>query len=144
MIPQVPLYLTLDRCLSRLPMVSLGDDFCTRFCTQPLAWFNSGYSSCAKRFRQCCSTPRPTCSWTETCLLLTPNASVRGSPDPARRPVSSLTIASSLLASKAPVTQERSSSPKSYDLPVANVIAVCVKRLRHAEVFFQPSSTSLS
>ena len=24
----------------------LGDDFQTRFCTQPLAWFNSGYSSC--------------------------------------------------------------------------------------------------
>ena len=32
-------------------MVILDDDFRTRFCIQPLAWFNSGYSSCAKRFR---------------------------------------------------------------------------------------------
>ena len=33
----------------------LGDDFRTRFCIQPLAWFNSDYSSCvnATVTRQC-------------------------------------------------------------------------------------------
>ena len=36
----------------------LGDDFRTRFCIQPLAWFNSGYSSCvnATVTRQCRSS----------------------------------------------------------------------------------------
>ena len=131
MIPHVPLYLTVTCSvlvsLEKYKQVDiLGDDFRIRFCIQPLAWFNSRYSSCvnATVTRQCRPSPRPTCSQTETSSLLTPNASVRGSSITTRRPMSFLTVALSLLASSASITREC----HSYGPPVGNVITVGLKR----------------
>ena len=135
MIPHVPLYLTVTCSvlvsLEKYKQVNiLGDDFRIRFCIQPLAWFNSRYSSYinATVTRQCRPSPRPTCSQTETSSLLTPNASVRGSSITTRRPMSFLTVALSLLASRASVKWECHHSLKSYSPPVGNVITVGVKR----------------
>ena len=63
MIPNVPSHLIVACSVLVSPEMFkhvdiLGDDFRTRFCIQPLAWFNSGYSSCvnATVSRQCRSS----------------------------------------------------------------------------------------